>query len=188
MSQSTQSTTRLTDLTGNYTIDPSHSQMGFVARHAMITKVRGSFTEFEGSVRGGDSVGDAQVAVTIVVPSVTTRNADRDQHLLSADFFDPENHPTMTFVSTSVDVVEQATLRIGGDLTIKGVTRSVSIDFDYAGAATDPFGMERIGFEGTTTILRSDYGMTFNAALETGGVLVSDKITLEIEISAVKID
>ena len=187
MSQSTQGTTRITELTGNYSIDPAHSQLGFVARHAMITKVRGSFTEFEGSVTGGETLNDAQVAVTVVVPSLTTRNADRDGHLLSGDFFDTDNHPTLTFDSTSVDAVDEATLRITGDLTIKGVTRSVSIDFDYAGAATDPYGMERIGFEGSTKILRSDYGMTFNAALETGGVLVSDAITLEIEISAVKV-
>lgn len=186
MTQSTQTATGLSELTGDYTIDPAHSQMGFVARHAMITKVRGSFTEFEGSVRGGDAIGDAQVSVTIAVPSVTTRNADRDGHLLAGDFFDVANHPSITFVSTSVEALDEATLRIAGDLTIKNVTRPVSIDFDYAGAATDPFGMERIGFEGVTTLLRSDYGMTFNAALETGGVLVSDKITLEIEISAVK--
>ncbi|MGC1209506.1 MAG: YceI family protein [Ornithinimicrobium sp.] len=186
MTTSTQQLQALSDITGNYTIDPQHSQMGFVARHAMVTKVRGTFTDFEGSVTGGESLSDASVSVTLNVASLDTRNPDRDGHLRTGDFFDAETYPTITFVSEAVEALDAETLRIAGQLTIKGVSRPVSIDFEYAGAATDPFGMQRIGFEGSTTVLRSDFGMTFNAALETGGVLVSDKITLEIEISAVK--
>ncbi len=186
MTTSTQQPAALSDITGDYTIDPQHSQMGFVARHAMVTKVRGTFTEFEGSVTGGAALSDASVSVSLMVASLNTRNPDRDGHLLTGDFFEVESHPTITFVSDSVEPLDEETLRIGGQLTIKGVSRRVSIDFAYAGAATDPYGMQRIGFEGSTTVLRSDFGMTFNAALETGGVLVSDKITLEIEISAVK--
>ncbi len=186
MTTSTQQPQALTDITGDYTIDPQHSQMGFVARHAMVTKVRGTFTDFEGSVNGGESLADASISISLQVSSLSTRNPDRDGHLLAGDFFDVENHPTIDFVSDSVEPLDAETLRVGGQLTIKGVSRPVSIDFEYAGAATDPFGLQRVGFEGSTTVLRSDFGMTFNAALETGGVLVSDKITLEIEISAVK--
>lgn len=184
--QTQQNSTALSDLTGDYTIDPMHSQMGFVARHAMVTKVRGSFTDYEGTVRGGDSVEDASISVIMQTASVDTRNPDRDGHLRTGDFFDVETYPTITFASTQVETTSDSVLRVIGDLTIKGTTQQVSIDFEYNGAATDPYGMQRVGFEGRTTVLRSDFGMTFNAALETGGVLVSDKITLEIEISAVK--
>jgi polyisoprenoid-binding protein YceI len=185
MSTSTQSAT-LTGLAGTYTIDPTHSRMGFTARHAMVTKVRGSFKEFEGTVTAGEQLADTDIAVTIQVASIDTNNADRDGHLRTNDFFEAETYPTITFVSTEVVPVGDDTLRVTGDLTIKGTTKPVTIDFDYAGGATDPFGQQRVGFEGSTTVLRSDYGITWNAALETGGVLVSDKITLEIEISAIR--
>jgi polyisoprenoid-binding protein YceI len=186
MTQTTPTIAPLTDLTGDYTIDPTHSQMGFVARHAMVTKVRGTFNEFEGTVNGGDSVSDAAISVTIQSASVDTRNPDRDAHLTAGDFFAVETYPTIEFASTQVEPLDEQTLRVAGDLTIKGVSRPVTIDFEYAGSATDPFGLQRVGFEGSTTVRRSDFGMTFNAALETGGVLVSDAIVLEIEISAVK--
>lgn len=186
MTQSTRTGSALTDLTGGYTIDSTHSRMGFVARHAMVTKVRGSFNDFEGAVSTGPGLTETSIDVTIQVDSIDTRNADRDGHLRTNDFFDAATYPTITFTSTEVTAVDDETLRVTGDLTIKGVTRQVVIDFEYAGSATDPYGMQRVGFEGSTTVLRSDFGMTFNAALETGGVLVSDKITLEIEISAVK--
>jgi len=152
----------------------------------MVTKVRGTFNEFEGSVTGGESISDASISVTIQTASLDTRNPDRDGHLTTGDFFDVATYPTMHFASTQVEPLDEQTLRITGDLTIKGVSERVAIDFAYAGSATDPFGNQRIGFEGTTTVRRSDFGMTFNAALETGGVLVSDAIVLEIEISAVK--
>ncbi len=185
MSTSTLSTA-LTDLAGTYTIDPTHSRMGFTARHAMVSKVRGSFTEFEGTVTAGEQLADTDIAVTIQVASVDTNNADRDGHLRTNDFFEAETYPTITFVSTDVVPVDAETLRVTGDLTIKGTSKPVTIDFEYAGGATDPFGLQRVGFEGSTTVLRSDFGITWNAALETGGVLVSDKITLEIEISAIR--
>ena len=179
-------TVTLQDLDGTYVIDPSHSRMGFVARHAMVTKVRGSFNDFSGSATTGAGLADAKIEVAIKADSITTGSADRDGHLRSGDFFGTDEHTELTFVSTSVQAVDGETLRVEGDLTIKGIAKPVSIDFEYAGAATDPFGNLRVGFEGSTVIKRSDFGITWNAALEAGGVLVSDKVTLEIEISAIK--
>ncbi|WP_313023444.1 YceI family protein [Mobilicoccus sp.] len=178
--------TTLTDLQGTYTIDPAHSRLGFVARHAMVTKVRGSFTEFEGAARTETGLENAAIELTAQVASIDTRNADRDGHLRTNDFFDAERFPTIEFRSTDVTAADDDTLRVTGDLTLKGVTKPVTIDFEYGGQAQDPYGNERIGFDGATTIDRSDFGITFNAALETGGVLVSDKIRLEFEVSAVK--
>jgi polyisoprenoid-binding protein YceI len=176
----------LTQLDGTYTIDPSHSRIGFSTRHAMVTKVRGAFNEVEGTATTGPDLQDARIELTMQVASVDTRSADRDGHLKSADFFDVENYPTMTFVSTEVTAVDGDTLRVTGDLTIKDVTRPVTVDFEFAGGATDPFGNERVGFEGSTVVNRKDFGLTWNAALETGGVLVAEKVTLEFEISAIK--
>lgn len=176
----------LRELNGTYTIDPSHSRIGFSARHAMVTKVRGAFNEVEGTATTGADLEGAQIEVTMQAASVDTRQADRDGHLRSADFFDVETYPTLTFRSTKVTAVDDDTLRVTGDLTVKDVTRPVTVDFEYAGAAQDPFGNTRVGFEGATTISRKDFGLTWNAALETGGLLVSDKISLEFEISAIK--
>ncbi|GMA20950.1 YceI family protein [Arsenicicoccus piscis] len=178
--------TTLQQLDGTYTIDATHSRMGFVARHAMVTKVRGSFDGFSGEASTAPGLADARIAVSIDAASIDTRNADRDGHLRTGDFFDAESYPTITFVSTDVEAVDEDTLRVAGDLTIKGETRPVTIDFEYAGSATDPYGQQRVGFEGKAEINRKDFGLTYNAVLETGGVLISDKITLEIEISAVK--
>ncbi|MDQ2852419.1 YceI family protein [Dermatophilaceae bacterium Sec6.4] len=178
--------TTLKDLDGTYTIDPAHSAVGFVARHAMVTKVRGTFTDVEGSATTGANLHEAKVSLNIAVASVDTRDAKRDGHLRTGDFFEVEKYPAMTFHSTHVSAVDDDTLRIVGDLTIKDTTKSVSIDFDFNGSAVDPYGNERIGFEGSTVIARSDYGISFNAALETGGVLVSDKITLQLDVSAIK--
>ncbi|MGC5584377.1 YceI family protein [Ornithinimicrobium sp. W1679] len=174
------------ELNGTYTIDPSHSRLGFSARHAMVTKVRGAFNEVGGQATTAPGLENASVEVTIQTASVDTRSADRDAHLTSADFFDVEQYPTMTFRSTDVAAADDDTLRVTGDLTIKDVTRPVTVDFEYAGAAQDPFGNTRIGFEGSTVVNRKDFGLTWNAALETGGVLVSDKATLEFEISLIK--
>ncbi len=176
-------------LAGTYAIDPSHSRLGFVARHAMITKVRGSFNEFSGSGHlDPENPSDSSVAVTIQATSIDTRNEDRDTHLRSNDFFEMDTYPTLDFASTQVEQLDDDTFRVTGDLTIKDVTRSVTIDFDYQGAATDPFGLHRVGFEGSTVVNRKDFGLEWNAPLDTGGVLVSDKVTLEFEISAVKQD
>ncbi len=176
-----------TDLAGTYVLDPAHSRIGFVARHAMVTKVRGQFNDFEGSaVVDADDFSLSSAQITIQGASIDTRNEQRDGHLKSNDFLDLETHPLITFVSTSVTRTDDTTLEVTGDLTIKGVTNSITIPFEYEGAATDPFGNPRVGFEGSVVINRKDYGVTWNAALETGGVLVSDKITLEFEISAIK--
>jgi len=176
-------------LTGTYRIDPAHSRIGFVARHAMVTKVRGSFNDFSGT--GTWDVEDptrSSLQLTIEASSIDTRNADRDAHLRSNDFLDLEHYPQITFASTAVAQVEPDTYRVTGDLTIKGVTRPVTFDLVYTGSAVDPYGNQRVGFEGTTTINRKDWGVNWNAALEAGGVLVSEKVTLEFEVSAIKVE
>jgi polyisoprenoid-binding protein YceI len=180
-------TTALDDISGHYELDAAHSRLGFVARHAMVTKVRGSFTEFAGFFDLDASNWPASKAqVTIEVASIDTGNKQRDDHLRTNDFLDAPNYPQITFTSTRIEQTAKDTFAVTGDLTIKGTTRPVTVEFVYAGRAVDPYGNVRIGFEGISTINRSDFGMTFNAALETGGVLVSDKITLEFDISAVK--
>ena len=184
---STETTINPTSLTGTYTIDAAHSQIGFVARHAMVTKVRGSFNEFEGS--GSFDAEDptrSNLQLTIQAASIDTRNADRDQHLRSNDFFAMDEYPEIRFVSTAVEPAGDDRYRVTGDLTLKGVTKPVTVDFEYTGAAVDPFGNQRIGFEGRATVNRKDWGVTWNAPLETGGVLVGEKITLEFEVSAIQ--
>ncbi len=179
-------TTDRTELTGTYTLDPSHTTIGFVARHAMVTKVRGAFNEFEGTiVIDGDNPSASSANVTIEAASIDTRNADRDGHLRSNDFFAMEQYPTITFASTAV-AVDGDSVSVTGDLTIKDVTKPVTIDFELTGAATDPFGNHRIGFEGEVDVHRKDWGVEWNAPLETGGVLVSDKVKLTFDVSAIK--
>ncbi len=186
MSQFDAPTNVIDDLTGDYTVDPSHSRLGFVARHAMVTKVRGQFGTFEGTAKiDASAPANSTVDLTIDVASVDTRSADRDGHLKSGDFFDVESFPTIRFVSTDVKR-DGSDWAVSGDLTIKDTTRPVTIDFEQTGSATDPFGNTRVGFEGETVVNRKDFGLTWNAALETGGVLVSDKIKLEFDISAIK--
>jgi polyisoprenoid-binding protein YceI len=174
-------------VTGTYAIDASHSRIGFVARHAMVTKVRGSFNEFEGSgYFDADHPEQSHLELVIQAASIDTRNADRDGHLRSNDFFAMDEFPQITFRSTSVEQTGDAAYRVTGELTLKGVTKPVTVDFDYTGAAVDPFGNQRLGLEGTTTINRKDWGVSWNAPLEAGGVLVSEKVTLEFEVSAVR--
>ncbi len=180
-------TTALETLTGRYTLDPSHSRIGFVARHAMVTKVRGHFTEHEGSgYFDHEDPTNSTIELTIQADSIDTNNADRDAHLRSNDFLDMENHPHITFVSTSVERVDEDVYRVVGDLTIRGATRPVAIDFEFTGGAVDPYGNQRIGFEGRTTINRRDWGVNWNAALDAGGVLVSEKVTLVFDVSAIR--
>ena len=167
---------------GTYTIDASHSRVGFSARHAMVTKVRGSFNDYTGSAVVAD--GAATISIEISAASVDTRSADRDGHLQSPDFFDVANFPKITFKSTSVKD-GGAGIVVTGDLTIKDVTKPLTIEFEYTGTAKDPFGNDRFGFEGAAEINRKDFGLTWNAALETGGILVSENIKLEFEISTI---
>jgi polyisoprenoid-binding protein YceI len=176
-----------TTLTGTYSVDPTHTRIGFVARHAMVTKVRGSFNDFEGSgYFDAANPANSKLQLTIKAASVDTGNADRDAHLRSNDFLDMDTYPQITFASTGVEPVGSDSYRVTGDLTIKGVTRSVTVDFEYTGTAVDPYGNQRIGFEGTTTVNRKDWGVNWNAALEAGGVLVSEKVTLEFDVSAIR--
>ncbi|MCB0912510.1 MAG: YceI family protein [Propionibacteriaceae bacterium] len=184
---STATIARVQDLTGTYTLDPSHSRIGFVARHAMIAKVRGAFNEVSGTATiDGANPAASSLEVTIQAASIDTRDANRDGHLTSPDFFDAGTYPTITFVATGFAITDDATVEVTGDLTIKGVTKPVTVPFEFGGAATDPFGNDRIGFEGQVVVNRKDWDLTWNAALETGGVLVSDKVTLEFEVSAVR--
>jgi len=176
------------DIAGDYTLDVTHTRLGFSARHAMVTTVRGQFTEFEGAAHIDTADPAASSAkVSIQAASITTGQADRDAHLRSADFFDAESFPELTFVVTKVERTDDSTWRVTGDLTIKGVTNPVSIDFEATGSARDPFGNLRVGFEGSTSINRKDWGLTWNAALETGGVLVSEKIKLDFDVSAIAV-
>lgn len=179
-------TPAIDQLTGEYTIDPSHSRLGFVARHAMVTKVRGAFRDFEGTLHiDAEDPTRSKAKVTIQVASIDTGNPDRDAHLRSNDFFAMDDHPTITFESTAVEKSGD-TYRLSGDLTIRGVTRPVSIDLDFTGVVHDPWGNLRLGFEGSVTINRRDWGLSWNAALDAGGVLISEKVTLELDISAVR--
>jgi polyisoprenoid-binding protein YceI len=173
------------NISGDYTLDPSHTRIGFSARHAMVTKVRGNFDQFEGSAHVDTAnPANSSVTVTIEAASVTTGNEQRDGHLKTPDFFDIANYPQITFVSTDVER-DGAEWAITGDLTINGVTKSITVPFEETGSAKDPFGNTRVGFEGEVTIDRTDWNLSFNAALETGGVLVSEKVKLEFDISAI---
>ncbi|EFL17839.1 YceI family protein [Streptomyces sp. C] len=177
----------LAALTGDYAIDAAHSSIGFTVRHAMVTNVRGSFAQHEGTLHlDGADPSRSTASIDVQIASVSTGIADRDAHLLGSDFFDAELFPLMTFRSTSAEQLGGDKYRITGDLTIKDVTRPLAIDLEFAGTATDVYGSERVGFEGSAEILRSDWGLTWNAALEAGGVMVSDKVKLTFDISAVK--
>jgi polyisoprenoid-binding protein YceI len=177
----------LSHLSGTYTIDPTHSEIGFSVRHAMVTTVRGQFAEYDGKLQlDGANPAASTAEVTIKVVSIDTNQEQRDGHLRTGDFFDAESHPEITFTSTAAEQVDAETYRLTGDLTIKGTTKPVSIDFTFNGAAKDLYGNERVGFEGSTTINRTDWGLSYNAALETGGVLIGEKVKLSFDISAIK--
>ncbi|MFZ5850632.1 MAG: YceI family protein [Actinomycetota bacterium] len=181
-------TQAIQDLTGDYEIDVAHSRLGFVARHAMVTSVRGQFADFAGRLHlDAEDPTRSTAQVTIQVASINTGQEQRDAHLRSPDFFDVEKYPEMTFTSTRAEQVGEDAFRLAGDLTIRDVTRPVTLDITYNGSAKDPFGNLRAGFEGRATVNRKDWNLTWNAALETGGFLVSDKIRLEFDVSAVKL-
>ncbi|CAL9429170.1 YceI family protein [Streptomyces pilosus] len=177
----------LAAVTGEYEIDPAHTTIGFVARHAMVTNVKGSFQDFTGTLHlDGTDPSRSTATIDVVMDSIDTGNADRDGHLKSSDFFKTDEFPTMTFRTTKAEALGGDDYRITGDLTVLGTTKPLTIDLEFNGAATDPFGNQRVGFEGKAEILRSEWGLTWNAALETGGVLVSDKIKLNFDISAIR--
>ena len=170
--------------TGTWNLDPTHTEIGFSVRHLM-SKVRGKFEKFEGALVTADDLSASTVNVSVDLSSINTGTADRDAHLRSGDFFENETYPDVTFVSTNVER-DGDDWAVTGNLTIKGVSKPVTIVFEPTGSAKDPFGNTRAGFEGTATINRKDWGITWNAALETGGVLVSDKVKLEFDVSAIK--
>ena len=177
--------TQLSSIAGTWVIDPSHSRLGFETRHAVITKVRGHFADFEGTIVVGDDTGASSVNINAKLDSIDTGSADRDGHLKSADFFDTENTNELVFESTGIKATGD-TFVVTGNLTIKGVTNSIDIAVDATGTAVDPFGNTRAGFEGTSELSRKDFGLTWNVALETGGFLVSDNVKLQLDISAIK--
>ena len=170
---------------GTWTLDASHSQVGFSVRHAGISKVRGHFSDVEGTLTVGETLEESSLNVDVKIASIDTRNEGRDEHLRSADFFDAESFPTMTFTSLRATGAGEDWTLIG-ELSIKGVSHEVELEVEYNGVATDPFGAHRAGFSATATISRKEWGLTWNAALETGGVLVSDKIKLELEAEFVQ--
>lgn len=165
---------------GLWTIDPAHTTIGFVARHLMVTKVRGKFERYEAKVEVAEDLTDSNLEVTIEAASVDTGADERDQHVRSEDFLDVEKHPTLSFRSTEISR-DGSQWKIVGDLTIKDVTKPVTLDVTYEGRATDPWGNDHIGFTAGTQINREDWGLTWNAALEGGGWLVSKEVTVEIE-------
>ena len=178
--------TDYTDYNGTWTIDPSHTRLGFIARHAMVTKVRGAFEDVAGTiVIDSANPSGSTAAVAVQLASINTGAPDRDAHMRSADFFDVEVNTEMTFASTAVKDDGDEFVLIG-DLTIKGVTRPIELELEPTGVATDPFGNVRAGFEGVAELSRKDFGLTWNVALEAGGVLVSDKIKIQLDVSAIK--
>jgi polyisoprenoid-binding protein YceI len=170
---------------GTFALDPSHSQVGFVVRHLVAAKVRGHFTAFEGTITVGDEPAGSSVEVTIQADSFDTRDAGRDEHVRSADFLDVEHHPTLTFRSTGVRV-EGDDWKVDGELTIRGVTKPVVLDLEIDGVVQDPWGNQRLVVSAETEINREDFGLTWNQALETGGVMVAKKVKIVIEAEAIR--
>ena len=170
---------------GTWTVDAAHSRIGFVARHMMVTKVRGTFHDFDAEVKVGGDLLDSTVRVEVRMDSIDTGNADRDGHLRTNDFFDIQQYPTMSFQSTGF-AAEGGTYLMHGDLTIKGVTKPVTFELEFDGLGTDPWGGTRAGFSAATTVNRRDWGIEWNAPLEAGGVLVGDKVAIELDIQLVQ--
>jgi polyisoprenoid-binding protein YceI len=172
--------------TGTWTVDPAHSKVGFAVKHMGIATVRGEFTEFEGTLEIGDDLSSAKVYGTVKAQSVDTNESQRDDHLRSPDFFDIAQFPELRFESTSIEALDHEEFRIAGQLTIHGVTNDIVLHADVQGTDIDPWGNERVGLEVTGQLSRGDYGMKFNQALGSGNMLVSDKVNLTLDISAVK--
>jgi len=172
--------------TGTFALDRSHTQVGFVARHLMVSKVRGRFTDFEGTIVVADDPSASSVEVTIQAASVNTNDENRDNHVRNNDFLSVEEFPTLSFRSTKVELKPRGDWKVYGDLTVRGVTRPVVLDVEFEGVIQDPWGNQRLGFTASGEIDRNDFGVSFNAALETGGFVVSPKVKLEIEAEAVR--
>ncbi|HVL97780.1 MAG TPA: YceI family protein [Egibacteraceae bacterium] len=170
---------------GTYAIDPDHSVVEFVVRHLGLAKVRGRFNEFEGMIDIAEDIEQSSARVTIQAASIDTRSPDRDTHLRSGDFLDAENHPALEFRSTHVRH-EGGEWLVDGELTVAGVTRPVTLDVEFEGAATDPWGNVRIGFSAGTRLNREDFGLTWNQALETGGWLVGKDVRIELSVEAIR--
>jgi polyisoprenoid-binding protein YceI len=168
---------------GTWVIDPTHSEVSFSIRHLMISKVRGTFDLFEGTLVTGENPLDSSVTAHAKVESINTNEPNRDGHLRTGDFFEAEKYPTIDFVSTGVRQ-EKGDFKVDGNLTIKGVTKPVTFDFDFGGFSQDPYGNYKAGATATTVINREDFGLNYNAALETGGVLLGEKVTITIELQA----
>lgn len=171
---------------GTYVIDPSHSSVEFVARHLGLSKVRGRFNTFAGEVQIADTPEESSVEVDVDVASVESADARRDEHLRSPDFFHVEQHPSMVFKSTSVTPVDDTTWDVGGELTIRGVTRPVILHAEFEGAENTPFGDQRIGFSASTEVNREDWDLGWNAVLESGGLLVGKKIKIDLNVEAIR--
>jgi polyisoprenoid-binding protein YceI len=178
-----------TSLTGDYDLDPAHSRIGFAAKHAMVTTVRGSFKSFTGEVHlDAEHPENSTAKLEIDAASLDTGNEGRDAHVRNSDFLDVEKFPKITFVSTGAEKKSDDDFVLHGDLTVKDATKPVSIDFEKTGESPDPWGKFRVGFEGKAKINRSDWGVSFNMPLGAGGLVISEKITLEFDVAAVKRD
>ncbi len=171
---------------GTWTVDPAHSEVGFAVKHMGIATVRGEFTEFEGTLEIGEDLSTARAYGTVKVASIDTSEPQRDAHLRSPDFFDGEQYPELRFESTRIEALDEEEFRITGNLTLHGVTNEVVLHAALQGTDIDPWGNERVGLEITGQLSRGDYDMKFNQALGSGNMLVSDKVKLALDISAVK--
>jgi polyisoprenoid-binding protein YceI len=170
---------------GEYVIDPAHTSVEFIGRHLMITKVRGRFADVSGTITVDDEPERSHVEVAIKVASIETGDPRRDDHLRSPDFFDAEKYPTITFRSTKVEPMTSDSWTVTGDLIVRGVTRPVTLQVEFDGASASPFGDERIAFSAAAEVDREDWGLNWNVALETGGVLVGKKVRIELNVQAV---
>lgn len=177
----------LSALTGEWIIDAAHSRIGFSVRHAMVTTVRGAFTEYESRLYfDGHNPARSRAEIVLSTASVDTGVEQRDAHLMSRDFLDARTYPRISFRSREVRLAGQDVYRMAGDLTLRDTTRPVVLELTYIGHVTDPFGDERVGFDGTTTINRSDWGLTYSAKLAQGGAMVSEKVRLQFDIAAIR--
>jgi polyisoprenoid-binding protein YceI len=173
---------------GTFSIDPTHSRVGFMVRHLMVSKVRGSFTDVSGEIVVGEDPLQSSVTATMQALSITTGVEQRDGHLRTGDFLEVEKYPTLEFKSTGVTKIDGNEFTLSGDLTIKGITKPIELKVEFEGATRSPYGKDVFGFSATTEIDREDWGITYNMALETGGVMVSKNVKIEIEGEAVRND